>query len=136
MKTFNGKYATSDHLALVVDGVLNSFALGSGDIEYTIPTGVTEISSSVFSNSTILGKLTIPAAVTKVGVAAFYNCDKLTELVVEDSSTSLMERAFSGCDALEKVTVGKENLRSMMASVTKQAQQFATAVIAPALPIS
>ncbi len=136
MKTFNGKYATSDHLALVVDGVLNSFALGSGDIEYTIPTGVTEISSSVFSNSTILGKLTIPAAVTKVGVAAFYNCDKLTELVVEDSSTSLMERAFSDCDGLEKVTVGKENLRSMMASVTKQAQQFATAVIAPALPIS
>ena len=136
MKTFNGKYATSDHLALVVDGVLNSFALGSGDIEYTIPTGVTEISSSVFSNSTILGKLTIPAAVTKVGVAAFYNCDKLTELVVEDSSTSLMERAFSDCDGLEKVTVGKENLRSMMASVTKQAQQFATAVIAPTLPIS
>ena len=40
---FNGKFAADGGRSLIIDGVLNAFALGCGATQYTIPDSVTTI---------------------------------------------------------------------------------------------
>ena len=74
LKEFKGKYASDDGRCLIVDGVLNSFAIGCGDTEYTIPDSVTTIGSRAFYSCTSLTSVTIPDSVTTIGYSVFYDC--------------------------------------------------------------
>ena len=79
LQAFYGKYASTDHRSLIVDGVLNSFA-PSGLTSYTIPTSVTSIGEKAFYKCNYLEKITIPDGVTSIGKEAFYSCDNLASV--------------------------------------------------------
>ena len=74
---FKGKFAEDGGRCLIIDGVLNAFALGCGVTEYTIPDSVTTIGDYVFSYCDSLTSVTIPDSVTTIGEDAFRNCSSL-----------------------------------------------------------
>ena len=103
---FKGKFAADGGRCLIIDGVLNAFALGCGVTEYTIPDSVTAIGWNAFYNCTSLTSVTIPDSVTTIGINAFAICDSLTSVTIPDSVTTIGEWAFSDCDSLTSVTIG------------------------------
>ncbi|MBR2326432.1 MAG: leucine-rich repeat protein [Alistipes sp.] len=86
LKSFYGKFASEDNRYLIIDGVLNSFAIGCGTTEYTIPDSVTSIGGSAFSGCTSLTSITIPDSVTEIGREAFSGCTSLTSVDITDLS--------------------------------------------------
>ena len=80
IKTFYGKYTTTDGRALVKDDKLILYAKASGT-EYTIPDGVTTIGSYAFYNSN-LTSVTIPESVTAIEDYAFYYCSNLKKVYI------------------------------------------------------
>ena len=74
---FNGKFASADKRCLIVDGVLNSFAIGCGLTEYVIPNSVTEIGGNAFRDCSSLTSVTIPNSVTEIEGHTFRNCSSL-----------------------------------------------------------
>ena len=102
---FNGKFASADKRYLIVDGVLNSFAIGCGLTEYTIPDSVTEIGRSAFKDCSSLTSVTIPNSVTKIENSAFYDCSSLTNVTIPDSVTTIESSAFRNCTNLASITI-------------------------------
>ncbi|MBE6197949.1 MAG: leucine-rich repeat domain-containing protein [Rikenellaceae bacterium] len=103
LEAFYGKFASSDNRCLIVNEVLNSFAIGCGATEYTIPNSVTSIGSSAFSGCTSLTSVTIPDSVTSIRDYAFYGCRSLTSITIPDSVTSIGWGAFEDCTSLKEV---------------------------------
>ena len=106
LQEFNGKFASEDGRCLIVDGVLNSFAIGCGATEYAIPDGVTTIGGYAFYYCSSLTSVTIPDSVTTIGESAFAWCRSLTSVTIPDSVTTIGDYAFQGCDSLTSVTIG------------------------------
>ena len=106
LQEFNGKFASEDGRCLIVDGVLNSFAIGCGATEYAIPDGVTTIGGYAFEYCRSLTSVTIPDSVTTIGESAFAWCSGLTSVTIGDSVTTIGDYAFQGCDSLTSVTIG------------------------------
>ena len=77
---FNGKFASKDKRCLIVDGVLNSFAIGCGTTKYTIPDSVTSIGNFAFRDCSSLSSVTIGNSVTSIGNRAFEYCSNLKEV--------------------------------------------------------
>ena len=77
---FNGKFASADKRCLIVDGVLNSFAIGCGVTEYTIHDSVTSIGDYAFSHCSSLETVTIPNSVTSIESYAFSSCSSLQNI--------------------------------------------------------
>ena len=100
---FNGKYASEDGRCLIVEGLLNSFVIGCGATEYTIPDSVTTIGAEAFSDCDSLTSVTIPDSVTTIGMGAFYGCSSLTNITIPDSVTTIGNIAFTFCDSLTSV---------------------------------
>ena len=100
---FNGKFASEDGRCLIVEGLLNSFAIGCGATEYTIPDSVTTIGAEAFSDCDSLTSVTIPDSVTTIGMGAFYGCSSLTNITIPDSVTTIGNIAFTFCDSLTSV---------------------------------
>ena len=80
LTAFYGKFASEDNSCLIVDGVLNSFAIGCGATSYTIPDSVTSIGDYAFSDCESLTSVTIPNSVTSIGDYAFSYCNSLKEV--------------------------------------------------------
>lgn len=76
LKEIKGKYASIDGRCLIIDGVLKAFAPAELT-SYTIPDGVGEIRSSVFSGCSSLTSITIPDSVTSIGYRVFWSCTSL-----------------------------------------------------------
>ena len=106
LKEFKGKFASDNGCCLIVDGVLNSFAIGCGATEYTIPDSVTTIGNHAFYPCNSLASVTIPDSVTTIEEGAFYYCISLTSVTIPDSVTTIGKKAFYGCDSLTTVTIG------------------------------
>ena len=100
---FKGKFAADEGRCLIVDRVLNVFAIGCGVAEYTIPDSVTTIGRSVFESCNSLTSVTIPDSVTTIGHYAFYNCGNLTSVTIPDSVTTIGNYAFQNCSNLTSV---------------------------------
>ena len=128
LKAFKGKFALSDNSCLIVDGVLNSFAIGCGATKYTIPNSVTSIGEYAFYKCKSLTSVTIPDSVTSIGNSAFYGCTgelmvncnipsasefkygafygtKFTKVTIGNSVTLIGDYAFRDCTALTSVTI-------------------------------
>ena len=106
LQEFNGKFASEDGRCLIVDGVLNSFALGCGATEYTIPDSVTSIEYMAFSDCSNLTNVTIGDSVTTIGYGAFKGCSSLTSVTIGDGVTFIGGSAFYNCSSLTSVTIG------------------------------
>ena len=102
LKAFYGKFASADNRCLIVDGVLNSFAIGCGATEYTIPDSVTEIGIEAFDGCKSLTSVTIPNSVTSIGNWAFAHTS-LTSVTIGNGVTSIGESAFASCTSLTSV---------------------------------
>ena len=103
LKAFYGKFASSDNRCLIVNGVLNSFAIGCGATEYTIPDSVTSIEYNAFFGCSSLTSVTIPDSVTSIWDRAFSDCTSLTSVTIPDSVTSIGKEAFYNCYSLTSV---------------------------------
>ena len=100
---FNGKFASEDGRCLIVDGILNSFAIGCGATEYTIPDSVTTIGQEAFAWCHSLTSITIPDSVTTIGPEAFAHCTNLISITIPDSVTTIGWDAFDCCSSLTSV---------------------------------
>ena len=109
LTTFYGKYASEDNKALIVNGVLNSFAYGCGDTYYTIPNGVTEVGATAFYANGNITDITIPQNVTTIGHAAFSGCGNLANVVISENVTSISSYAFKSCSNLTSVVCKPTN---------------------------
>ncbi|MBO7263681.1 MAG: leucine-rich repeat protein [Alistipes sp.] len=105
LQEFNGKFASEDGRCLIIDGVLNSFAIGYGATEYTIPDSVTTIGYSAFGYCSSLTSVTIPDSVTTIGWGAFSGCSSLTSVTIPDSVTTIGYYAFDSCISLTGITI-------------------------------
>ena len=103
---FKGKFAADVGRCLIIDGVLNAFALGCGVTEYTIPDSVTTIGDHAFYWCSSLTSVTIPDSVTTIGEDAFSECEYLTSITIPDSVTTIGDWAFCSCESLTSVTIG------------------------------
>ena len=102
---FKGKFAEDGGRCLIIDGVLNAFAIGCGVTEYTIPDSVTTIGYKAFRHCSSLTSVTIPDSVTTIGNEAFSYCDSLTSVTIPDSVTTIGEYAFAYCADLTSVRI-------------------------------
>ncbi len=105
LTAFYGKFTSADNLCLIINGRLNSFAIGCGLTQYTIPNGVTKIGDDAFFGCTSLTSVTIPNSVTKIEIFAFRKCTSLTSVTIPDSVTSIESSAFSDCTSLTRVII-------------------------------
>ena len=105
LKAFYGKFASSDNRCLIVDGVLNSFALGCGATEYILPDSVTSIGRQSFAWCPSLTSVTIPDSVTAIGDYAFNRCSSLTSVSIGSGVTLIGEWTFGHCPLLLSVTI-------------------------------
>lgn len=105
IKEFKGKYASTDGLCLVVDGVLKAFATGSQVSTYTIPDGVTTIDTSAFNGSQNLVKVVIPDSVITIESSAFWGCEKLTTVQMGKNVKVIGDYAFHLCCKLAYITI-------------------------------
>lgn len=103
---FSGKYASNDGLSLIIDGVLNQFALGQELQEYIVPSEVTEIGWSSFSECK-LAKIVLHNKIKKIGHSAFCGSDNLSEINIPNSVTTIEDVAFQDCPALKNIFIPK-----------------------------
>ena len=104
LKSFKGKYASSDGRCLIVDGELIAFA-PAGLTSYTIPNNVTKIGGNAFYGCTSLTSITIPDSVTEIGYGAFSGCTSLTNINIPNSVTKIERYTFKGCSSLTSITI-------------------------------
>ena len=79
----------------------------------TLPTELTEISSSAFDSCTGLTEVTIDTAAAKIGFNAFHSCTGLTTVVIGASVTEIAGQAFWGCTNLATVTIKSSSLTTI-----------------------
>ncbi len=72
----------------------------SGITEFTIPNGISTISSSLFSHCQHLQKVTLPNTVTTISSDAFYGCTSLTDINLPNGLTEIGSSAFRDCTHL------------------------------------
>ena len=72
----------------------------------TVPISVTTIGSFAFSGCSSLATITI-SGVTSIGIYAFDGCSSLPSITIPNTLTSIGDWAFSGCSSLTSVTIPK-----------------------------
>ena len=97
--TENGILFNQDKTALI------RYPAGKTETSYTIPDGVSVISSSAFSNCSVLQSVIFSDSVTEIGKHTFSYCSGLTDVAIPESVKNIQTSAFSYCSALASVTV-------------------------------
>ena len=72
---------------------------------YIIPSGVTIIGYSAFSNCSKLTSITIPSSITSIMEYAFYGCSNLTSITIPHGVTSIGRSAFAYCSSLTTIAI-------------------------------
>lgn len=103
----NNQYYSSENGILFNKdkSTLIKYALGKNDIEYAIPTSVTNICHSAFYGCMNLTSVTIPNSVISIGSDAFSNCIGLTSIIIPGSVTSICDHTFYNCSNLKNITI-------------------------------
>ncbi len=105
LTAFYGKFSSTDHRCLIINGVLNSFAPAEVT-EYAIPADVTKIGNGAFAACKNLISVTIPDSVTEIGEMGFGGCTSFTNITIPDSVTKIGNEVFYGCTSLANVAIG------------------------------
>ena len=98
---------------------------------YTIPSSVTGIGNSAFSNCSNLTSVIIPNSVIGIGIGAFYNCSGLTSIAIPNGVMSISNGAFYGCSGMTSVTIPDS-----VSSIGVEAFRGCTNLISVTLPNS
>ena len=116
LQEFKGNFASTDHRCLIIDGVINSFAIGCGATEYTIPASVTEVGASAFRDCGSLTSVTIPDSVTKIGTSAFNGCTSLTSVYCKAATPPSNSGVFDNNASGRKIYVPAESIEAYLTS--------------------
>ena len=84
--------------------------------EIILPSTITSIGASAFSDCDNLKKINIPEGVTTIENMTFYKCTSLEEIVFPDSLEKIGDSVFRGCTNLKSITI-PENVTSIGTSV-------------------
>lgn len=103
LMNFDGKYASEDGKCLIINGVLNAFALGSNETKYVISNDVTVIGEAAFWACESLTDITIPKSVTTIEDNAFIYCTNLNNVTIPENVTTIGNSAFEGCNNIRYV---------------------------------
>ncbi|MDR2446779.1 MAG: leucine-rich repeat protein [Treponema sp.] len=97
-------FANCDRLkSILVDGRNSDFASGDGVLfDRAIRTMIAYPGGR-------RGSYTLPSSVTSIRASAFSNCGKLTGITIPSSATTIGEKAFANCDRLKSIQVDKRN---------------------------
>ena len=101
-------YSTSLKSVNIPDAVtdIGDWAFQRSGIETaTIPKGILELKSAVFSGCQALKTVTLPEGLTQIGTSTFQDCKSLEAVTLPNSLTHIGNLAFSGCAALKTITV-------------------------------
>ena len=102
----NNNYSSQDGVLFNKDKTrLIKYPGGNTRISYNIPSGVTVIRSSAFSDCTNLKIITIPNSIKSIGDGAFSGCSSLTNVTIPNSVTSIGYGAFGYCSSLTSITI-------------------------------
>lgn len=104
LSTFNGKFASSDHRCLVVNGTLKAFAPAQLQT-YEIKNDVTQIGANAFAGCENLNGVLLPEKLNSIGERAFSGCSSLLNIIVPTGVTTIPNSAFSDCSSLSSVTM-------------------------------
>lgn len=74
--------------------------IGNELTAYTVPEGITAVSSYAFYNCAALQSVTLPQTLTEIGFAAFSDCPALTGIDLPAGLTELGSNAFENCTSL------------------------------------
>ena len=118
LAAFYGKYASADTRCLIVDGVLNAFAIGCNATEYTIPDSVTSIGRFAFWFCFSLESITIPDNVTQIGAHAFSDCTSLKNVYcTPQAPPALVDRIFDNTSPDITIYVPKNSVEEYKSQV-------------------
>ncbi|MBN2684376.1 MAG: leucine-rich repeat domain-containing protein [Pontiellaceae bacterium] len=97
----NPTYSSADGVLLnKLQTTLIKYPASKTEAVYTIPSSVTNIGESAFSQCSGLTNIIIPSSVTNIGQSAFSQCSGLTSITIPSSVTSIGGSAFSSCSGL------------------------------------
>lgn len=96
---------TAIDLPTSVNSLGNSCFQSSGLTSIIIPTAVTNLNTSTFSDCTNLTSVQIMGSVTSLGVSCFYNCTNLTTFDIPNAVRSLSDSCFQNCSSLASITI-------------------------------
>lgn len=131
LKHFYGKFASSDNRALIIDKVLEVYAIGNAETEYNVPSEITRIQDSAFFQCKRLKKVTIPDSVTSIGASAFIACSALTDVTLPDYIRCIEKATFKECLSLKVV-----NIPEGVTSIGKEAFKECSSLAEISLPDS
>lgn len=73
--------------------------------DYTIPSQVSELPSSILSGKAYLQTITVPSTVKKIPETAFMNCPNLSSVSLPEGLVSIDPSAFWRCTSLSKLEI-------------------------------
>ena len=101
-KTLRGAYSIKEGTRIICK---LAFWGRSSLSEIVIPSSVTSIGNSAFSDCSSLSEVVIPSSVTRIGDSAFFYCSSLSNIVIPSSVTSIGDSAFFYCCSLSEVVI-------------------------------
>lgn len=98
----NEVYDSRENCNAIIETATNTLVSGSNST--VIPNTVTKIDQRAFRNRAI-ASITIPSSVTEIGNSAFSQCSSLTSIIIPNSVTIIGNSAFSDCSNLASVVL-------------------------------
>ena len=99
-KTFSVPAKIDGYSVLTID--VGAFS-GTNATSITISSGIKNISSGCFANSSTLTTVSLPASVTSIGIGLFTNSTALLNVTFGSSIKEIPAQTFDGCESLTSV---------------------------------
>ena len=101
-KTLRGAYSIKEGTRIICK---LAFWGRSSLSEIVIPSSVTSIGNSAFSDCSSLSEVVIPSSVTRIGDSVFWYCRTLSDIVIPSSVTRIGDSAFFYCSSLSNIVI-------------------------------
>jgi hypothetical protein len=95
---------------------------------FVIPSSVTNLRNSAFSDCSGLTSINIPDSVTYLGAGVFWNCSGLTSVFIPDSVTSTNTSVLGSCENLRSVRLSN-SLKTLQGGFLAYCQKLTDVII-------